>query len=101
MECTALEEKRRPIMDSIVSSLIEITDSPADSEDLVNILLDCSKVIDIKNDKSILPVIENIEKLSKRLCYPLHTERYKKLNIIPKRLKKTCRKGYRHTLKHD
>ena len=101
VECTALEEKRRPIMDSIVSSLIEITDSPADSEDLVNILLDCSKVIDIKNDKSILPVIENIEKLSKRLCYTLHTERYKKLNIIPKRLKKTCRKGYRHTLKHE
>ena len=31
VECTALEEKGRPIMDSIVSSLIEITDSPADS----------------------------------------------------------------------
>ena len=72
VECTALEEKRRPIMDSIVSSLIEITDSPADSEDLVNILLDCRKVIDIKNGKCILPVIENIEKLSKILLHSPH-----------------------------
>ena len=37
------------------------------AEDLVHIVLGCSKVIDIKNDKSILSVIENMETLAKTL----------------------------------
>ena len=53
--------------------------------DALTILLDCSKVIECQNGKSILPTVRNLEKLSKRLCYTLHTERYKRLKIIPKR----------------
>ena len=37
--------------------------------------------------------VRNIEMLSKRLCFTLHTERYKKLNLISKRNKKSHRKG--------
>ena len=101
VECSALEEKRRPIMDSIFSSMCELFEPSPDTEDLVQTLLDCSKVIDCLNGKSILPTVKNLEKLSKRLCYTLHTERYKRLKIIPKRLKKISRKGYRRTQKHE
>ena len=92
VECSALEEKRRPIMDSIFSSMCELFEPSPDTEDLVQTLLDCSKVIDCQNGKSILPTVRNLEKLSKR---------YKRLKIIPKRLKKTSRKGYRRTQKHE
>ena len=97
VECSVLEEKRRPIMDSIFSLVNELFESALASEKLVQILLDCSKLVDCQNDRSVLPTVNKLEKLSKRLCYILHTERYKQLKIIPKRLKKTSRKCYRRT----
>ena len=96
-----LEEKRRPIMDSIFSLVNELFEPALASEELVQILLDSSKLVDCQNDQSVLPTVNKLEKLSKRLCYILHTERYKQLKIIPKRLKKTSRKGYRRTQKHE
>ena len=97
VECSEFEEKRRPIMDSIFSLVNELFEPALASEELVQILLDCSKLVDCQNDRSVLPTVNKLEKLSKRLCYILHTERYKQLKIIPKRLKKTSRKGYRRT----
>ena len=101
LECSVLEEKRRPIMDSIFSLVNELFEPALASEELVQILLDCSKLVDCKNDRSVLPTVKNLEKLSKRLYHILHTERYKQLKIIPQRLKKTSRKGYCSTQKHE
>ena len=61
VECSALEEKRRPIMDSIFSSMCELFEPSPDTEDLVQTLLHCSKVIDCQNGKSILPTVRNLE----------------------------------------
>ena len=42
VECSVLEEKRRPIMDSIFSLVNELFEPALASEELVQILLDCS-----------------------------------------------------------
>ena len=75
VECSALE-KRRPIMDSIFSSVYELFESSLASVELMQILLDCSKLVDCQNGQSVLHTMKNLEKLSKRLCYTLQTEVY-------------------------
>ena len=47
-----LEEKRRPVMDSIFSLVNELFDSALASEELVQILLDCSELVDCQNDRT-------------------------------------------------
>ena len=101
VECSVLEEKRRPIIDSIFSLVNGLFEPALASEELVQILLDCSKLVGCQSDRSVLATMKNLEKLSKRLCYILHTECYKQLKVIPKILKKTSSKGYPRTQKHE
>ena len=61
VECNVLEEKRRPIMDSIFSLVNELFESALASEELVQILLDCSKLVDCQNDRSVLPTVNNCQ----------------------------------------
>ena len=60
---------------------------------LVQLLLDGTGVIDDVKDTKNQSDVRNIEMLGKRLCFTLHTVRYKRLNLIPKRNKKSRRKG--------
>ena len=54
-------------------------------ETFVQLLLDCTGVISGLRNSEFQGVAKAFEKLSKRLCYTLHTEGYKRLNLIPKR----------------
>ena len=49
----------------LVNELFEPTLAP---EELVQILLDCSNLVDGHNNRSVLPTVKNLEKRSKRLC---------------------------------
>ena len=89
IRCSALAEVRQPIMDSILRCAECFMQTPIETEILVQLLLDCADVFSDRRDNQILSVAKDIEKLSKRLCFTLHTERYKRLNLIPKRNKKS------------
>lgn len=99
--CSALEDKRCMIMDSIIRSLADFTELPMTADQLVQIILDCSKVIDRSSRKRIEQPVRDFEKLTRRLCYTLHTERYKRLNLLPRRLSKNRGKCGRRTQKHE
>ena len=66
--------------------------SPIDSENLVQLLLDSAGVFTDPKDIKVQTTIINIEKLAKRLCLLLHTERYKRLNLVQKRNRKPVEK---------
>ena len=57
-------------MDSIFSLVHELFELALATVELVHILLDCSKLVDCQNDRSVLPFVKKKthEKLSKRLC---------------------------------
>ena len=61
VECSALKEKRCIIMDSIVHSMVSFTESPATTEELVLIKLDCSKVIDCSSGKRVNQSVRDLE----------------------------------------
>ena len=67
VECSALEEKRCIIMDSIVQSMVSFTESPATTEELVQIILDCSKVTDRSSGKHANQSARDFEKKKKKL----------------------------------
>ena len=93
--CSALSQVRKPIMDSIISCVGRFMQVPVDDEMLIKLLLDCTGVICDYRDSRVQNQLRDLEKLTKRLCYTLHVERYKRLNLIPKRKKKAGGKGSR------
>ena len=73
VECSVLEEKRRPIMDSIFSLVNELFEPALASEELVQILLDCSKLVDCRNDRRVLPTVKKTRKTVKTpVLYTTH-----------------------------
>ena len=52
-------------MDSILSLVNELFEPALASEELVQILLDCSKLVDCQNDRSLLPTVEKLAKTVK------------------------------------
>ena len=97
IRCSVLAEVRQPIMDNIIRCAECFMQAPIETEILVQVLLDCAGVFSDRRENQIQSVAKDIEKLSKRLCLSLHTERYKRLNLIPKRNKKYGGKGRRGT----
>ena len=97
IRCSALAEGRQPIMDNIIRCAECFMQAPIETEILVQLLLDCAGVFSDRRDNHIQSVAKDIEKLAKRLCLTLHTERYKRPNLIPKRNKKYGGKGRRGT----
>ena len=88
IRCSALAEVRKPIMDSILRCAERLIQTPVDSQVLTQLLIDCVGVFSASKDSHVQSVIRNIEKLAKRICFTLHTESYKRLNLLPKRNKK-------------
>ena len=90
--CSALEEVRQPILKRTLQCAECLMRSPIDSENLVQLLLDSAGVFTDPKDIKVQTTIRNIEKLAKRLCLILHTERYKRLDLVPKRNRKQVEK---------
>lgn len=82
LDCPALQSCREPVMHRIIR-LCEDSGIDLDSIDILQLLIDSSKCCDIPDQLSA-----DIEKLTRLLCYKLHSERYKKLELVPKRRRK-------------
>ena len=89
LNCTALHSARQPILDIIkglYTSLHEpqLTNIPSD---LLQIVLDCSGLYQAVPKRNH-HLLESIEFHSRRLSYTLHCERYKRLAVVPQRVRK-------------
>ena len=87
-----VEDVRQHILKRILQCAEYLMRSPIDSENLVQLLLDSAGDFTDPKDIKVQTTIINIEKLAKRLCLILHTERYKRLNLVPKRNRKRMEK---------
>ena len=87
LSCTALSSAREPIVDSITDSCASLLSKPTNDPDiLLQLILDssaCSK----STPKCDLHKLKAIEFQSRRLCHALHCERYKRLAVIPQRIR--------------
>ena len=81
IECVTLESIRQPILRDIKHMLRDSDLDLTDSEILLQLLTDCSAPVDTKTVREVIFH-------ARRLCYALHVERYKRLNIIPRRKRK-------------
>ena len=73
VKCSALAGVRQPIMDSIVRCVEGFMQTPIETEFLVKVLLNSAGVFSDLKDSRVKNAIKDIKKLSKRLCYVLHT----------------------------
>ena len=78
LECETLDSVRQPIPRDIKCCLNDCNINLSDQETLIQIITDCTAVVD---QKTIPEIIFH----ARRLCYSLHIERYKRLSIVPRR----------------
>ena len=87
LSCTALSSAREPIIDIITDTCASLLSNPTNDPDrLLQLILDssaCSK----STPKCDLHKLKTIEFQSRRLCHALHCERYKRLAVIPQRIR--------------
>ena len=84
IEFATLESIRHPILRDIKHILRDNDLDLTDSEILLQLLTDCSAIVDTKTVREVIFH-------ARRLCYALHVERYKtfeRLSIIPRRKRK-------------
>ena len=82
LQCPVLSEIRDPVMNSIVEACSGLCNPATDTDTLLELIIDCSAKVDIHNHGQKL---SNIESLSRRLCFALNCERFKRLALIPRR----------------
>ena len=84
LNCTTLEIIRQLILRDIKHILRDCAVDLTDSKTLLQLIIDCTAVLDIKTVRKVISHI-------RRLCFALHIERYKRLSLVPyrKRSKKT------------
>ena len=71
-----------PVMNSIVEACSGLCNPATDTDTLLELIIDCSAKVDIHTHGQKL---SNIESLSRRLCFALNCERFKRLALIPRR----------------
>ncbi len=81
LECTALTNTRIPILRDITSIYSAV---PNDECSMLQLVVDPS-VLASNISKPIPTYIKELEYHSRRLCFSLHVERYKKLSLVPSR----------------
>lgn len=82
LDCSPLDPVRKPILNQIMQ-LCRSNNIDCNSVDILQLLIDCSGCEAVPNI-----LYSDFEKLSRKLCYSLHTERYKKLSLVPRRVRK-------------
>ena len=87
LECKALRECRQPIMAAIESACASLCVDRGICTlgvELVKLVIDCSSVL-VVNLKLRVTQFQAIQVHSTRLCFALHSLRFKKLGLVPKR----------------
>ena len=88
--CAALEIVRQPALAEILEIYGQHLGEPVHSDILVQLILDGGSVLN-GTDVEYVDVRQRIERQTRRLCQSLHIERYKRLAIIPKRVRNKCK----------
>ena len=95
LSCTALSSAREPIIDIITDNCASLLSKPTyDLDILLQLILDssaCSK----STPKCDLHELKIIEFQSRRLCHALHCEQYKRLAVIPQRIRDKKHKTFK------
>ena len=82
LECPVLSATRTPIMNSILEACSSLYNLASDTDTLLELIIDCSALIDTNTHNQEL---SNVEYQTRRLCFALNCERYKRLALIPRR----------------
>ena len=85
LSCDALAEVRKPMLDRLMVLAKDLIQTQIDSDTLMQLILDSSKVVDVSGLGGYESRLRALERQSISLCHSLHTERFKRLEIIPKR----------------
>lgn len=88
LSCKASAEVRKPMMDRLVVFARNMIQTPIDSETLIQLILDSSKVVNVSGCGGYESQLRAFERQSISLCHSLHTERFKRLAIIPSKRKR-------------
>ena len=87
LECKALQECRQPIVAAIESACASLCVDLGICTlgvELVKLVIDCSSVLAVHPEVKVTQ-LQEIQFNSTRLCYALHSLRFKKLGLVPKR----------------
>ena len=68
----------------------ELLDRPLEREQLLQLILDSSFFFSSSDATVCQTSYRDLDMQTRRLCYSLHTERYSRLSLIPKRNRKKC-----------
>ena len=90
LDCTVLEPVRRPALDAILRIAYELLDRPLEREQLLQLILDSSFFFSSSDATVCQTSYRDLDMQTRRLCHSLHTERYSRLSLIPKRNRKQC-----------
>ena len=87
LACAALEGVREPMIHRLNMLAKDLTQTQYDTDTLLQLILDSSKVIDKSScDRCDYDSkLRALERQSISLCHSLHTERFKRLAVIPRR----------------
>ena len=92
--CSSLNSIRQSILDEIIQigHCLGIMDDSEDDSQLLEIILDSTTVFREHPELDNADFVR-LERQARRLCYALHTERYKRLPQVVTNRKRQCRKG--------
>ena len=93
LECSALEETRRPILQEVLKARDDVQRPNGTEMGLIQLIVDCTGLAHCDGAQSVKP--EHIQRLqyhAGRLVYALHALRYKKLELTPKPKKKRLKR---------
>ena len=91
LTCSGLDAVRQPVLDDLAKIYGDLLSGPATTS--TQLILDCSGLINSTIAFNQHTQVTEFEKKTKRLCYSLHTERYKRLAVIPNHSRKRKGKG--------
>ena len=82
LECSELHMIRNPIMNSVLEACSSLCNPASDTDTLLELIIDCSALINTKTHNQEL---SNVEFQTRRLCFALNCERFKRLSLVPRR----------------
>ena len=82
LECSELHMIRNPIMNSVLEACSSLCNPASDTDTLLELIIDCSALINTNTHNQEL---SNVEFQTRRLCFALNCERFKRLSLVPRR----------------
>ena len=85
LDCSSLEQTRQPVLGSIIDIANSLSISSDERTNLLQLILDSSRFAEGSEASPLSTLLTDLDMHCRRLCHKLHTERYKRLSLIPKR----------------